>query len=143
MADSGANPAAPLEPLQASEIGRGPISQPSLQSLPSQESADHVDGWEIIGEQQDFYDERDCLHPSYSLASGKLKNRKVDDVVIFGYSLDPDYLKNEDGNPPTESATSSRPFSADDDIFFRMPKNELKEPEQFDRLLQGLRLGIM
>ena len=70
--------------------------------------------------------------------------------MIFGYSLDPDYLKHEDCNPPTEGATSSRSFSADDDIFFQVPKDKLMESEQFDQiinpqqnLLQGPRLGIM
>ena len=149
------NPAAPLVAPQTPESAGGPIDQLSLQPPPSQESADHVDGWRIIGEQRDFYDEQDCLDPSHSLGSGKLKNRKVDDVVIFGYSLDPDYLKSADGNPPAEEGRASPgPFSADDDIFFRVSKNELMEFEKFDQIInslrdpqqslsQGPRLGIM
>ena len=156
MADPGANPAAPSEPPQTPEPAPGSINQPSPQSPPSMEPADPLDGWEklIIRGEQDFYDEQDCLHPSYNLASEELKkNRKEDDVVIFNYSLDPDYLKGVDGNPLAgEGAAPSGRFSADDDIFFRVSENELME--KFDQiinplnearqsLIQGQRLGIM
>jgi len=157
MADD-RNSAALSEPLQTSEPAPGSID-PSSQLSPqspgqSRESADHFDGWEIIGEQQDFYDERDCLDPGSGLASPKLRNRD-DHVLIFDYSLDPDYLKSTNGNHSVEEGgPSSVPFSADDDIFFRVSKNELIESKQFDQIInpagesplvysRGPRLGIM
>jgi len=158
MADPVANPPTPSEPTQTSGSALGSISQPSPPSSPSQESADPFGGWKklIIREEQGFYDEQDCLHPSHNLTSKELKiNRKEDDIVIFDYSLDPDYLKHVDGNPPAgEDAASSRLFSADDDIFFRVSKNELMESKQFDQIInpseearqsstQGQRLGVM
>jgi len=115
---------------------------------PSQEPADHLDGWRTIGEQQPFYDEQDCLHPSHNLVSGKLKTRTDDHVVIFDYSLNPDYPGHADGGTPVGEGGDS---SADDDMFFRVSKNELIESKQFDQIinpdeessLSRARLGIM
>jgi len=136
---------------------RSPLSTPasihefSQQSPLSQGSGDYFDGWRTIGEQQDFYDEQDCLHPSLNLASEKLKTRKADDVVIFDYSLDPDYLSRVGGNPPVEEGGPlSESSGADHDRFFQVPKNELIGSEQFDQIIdltkeppRGPRLGIM
>ena len=157
MAD-GTDSAAPLEPPGASQPAPGSNNQ-SSQSPPlspglSQELADYFDGWKTIGEQQDFYDEQDCLHPSHNLASEKLKSRKEDHVVIFDYSLNPDYLNRSDENPFEEDGSSSGHFSADDDIFFQVSKKELIGSKQFDRIInptkeppltpsRGPRLGIM
>jgi len=74
--------------------------------------------------------------------------------VIFDYSLDPDYLKRDDGFPSAKDATPPGRFSADDDIFFRVPKHELMRSKQLEqiinpsgesqqRAIQGPRLGIM
>jgi len=113
-------------------------------------SAGRPASWQTIVEQRDSYDERDCLDPSHSLASNKLKDRNEDDVVIFNYSLNPDYLNNADGNPFEEGGPSSGHFSADDDIFFQVSKHELIEPAQFDRIINsppllspGARLAVM
>ena len=152
------NPAAPPSPTQTPEPAMGPAGQPSPSSPPSQELADPLEGWKklITREEQGFYDEQDCLHPSHNLASEELgENRKEDDVVIFGYSLDQDYLGRVDGNPPTGGdAASSRRFSVDDDIFFRVSRNKLIESKQFVQIInppkearqsltQEQRLGIM
>jgi len=113
------------------------MANPSVSSTPD---------WQTIGGQQNFYDERDCLYPS-NLRSEKLGNRGENDVVIFDYSLDPDYLKRADGNPPgEEEATSSGHSSADNDIFFQVSKNGFLESEKFDRIINPAReprLGIM
>lgn len=145
MADNGRNS------LQTSQLPPGSIDQsqpPPLSSELPQVSAGHFEGWEII-------DEQDCLHPSHNLASAKLRTRKEDDVVIFHYFLDPDYLKGAEGNPPVEEgAASSRRHSVADDVFFLVSKNELKESKQFDQIIsppkeplqnlpQGPRLGVM
>jgi len=129
-------------------------NSPVLRDFPSplsQGSGEHFDDWRIIGEQQDFYDEQDCLHPSSSLASEKLKTRKEDDVVIFDYSLDPDYLSRVGGNPPVEEGGPlSESFGADHDRFFQVHKRQLTGSEQFDQIIdltkepsRGPRLGIM
>ena len=122
---------------------------------PSQGPADHLDGWTTIGEQQLFYDEQDCLHPSHNLVSEKLKTRPDDHVVIFDYSLSPDYLGHTDGSTPLEEdGSSSGDSSADDDIFFQVSKNELMKSKQFGQIInpneesqrvlsRGSRLGIM
>ncbi|KAG0641318.1 hypothetical protein HOY80DRAFT_883382 [Tuber brumale] len=152
MADS-----APQEPRPTPETPQEPIQEQSPQPSPalSQESADHFDGWQTIGEQKDFYDEQDCLHPSHNLASRKLEGRGDNHVVIFDYSLNPGYLSRVDGNPPVEGAVPSPArFSADHDIFFRVSRNELLECNQFDQIInpaeesglvlsQGPRLGII
>jgi len=116
---------------------------------------DRFAGWDTIDEQRDFYDERDCLDPSHHLASEKLKNRAEDDVIIFDYSLDPDYLKSTERYPPIEEgAPSSGPFGVDDDIFFRVSKNQLIGSKQFDQIInpsneprltvsRGPRLNVM
>lgn len=158
MADGGGTLSALSEPLQTSEPAPGsidPSSQPSPQSPgQSREPADHIDGWKIIGEQQEFYDERDCLDPSSGLASQKLRSRD-DHVLIFDYSLDPEYLRSTDGNLPAEEGDpSSGPFSADHDLFFRVSKNEFLESKQFGQIInptggsplmrsREARLGIM
>ena len=116
-------------------------------------SAGCLAGWQTIGEQRDFYDEQDCLDPtSHNLASDELKNRKEDDVVIFDYFLDPDYLTCASGNPnpPVEEGCPSKQFSPDNGIFFQVSKNELIKSKQFDRIINspplsegGPRLGVM
>ena len=158
MADDGTGSAAPPEPLGTSQLAPGSINQssepPPPSPGPSQESANYFDGWRTIGEQQDFYDEQDCLHPSHNLASEKLKPRTEHHVVIFDYSLNPDYLNRADGNPFEEGGLSPGHFSADDDIFFQVSKNEFIESKQFDQIInftkepplipsRGQRLGIM
>jgi len=154
MDDPGANPAPAPEPPQTSEPPPESIDQPSRPPTLSQELTDYFDGWDTIGEQQDFYNEQDCLHPSQNLASQKLKNRGDDDVVIFGYTLNPDYLKGLDGNPPVGGGPSLEHPTADNDIFFRVSKNELTTSKQFDKIFntpeelplqlsRESRLGIM
>ena len=126
MSNPNASHEAQLEPPQAPGSALGSTGQPPQQPPPSQGLADHVNRWEIIGEQQGFYDEQDCLQPSRNLASEKLSNRGEDDVVIFNYSLDPEYLKGVDGNLLVEEGgSSSEHFSAEDDIFLQMPKDNL------------------
>ena len=147
---------APMNLHSAPGLLAGPIHeslQPSQQSPTlSQELADPFAGWETIDEQRDFYDERDCLNPSHNLARKSLK-RNEDNVVIFDYSLDPDYPSRADGNTPAEEGGPSRHLSADD-IFFQVPKHELIESQQFDQIInpakepqlirsRGPRLGIM
>lgn len=137
--------------LQTSQLPPGSIDRSQPPPLPSklpQESAGHLKGWEII-------DEQNCLHSSHSLASAKLRTRKEDEVVIFYYLLDLDYLKYADRNPPVEGgAASSGRHSVADDVFFLVSKNELKESKQFDQIInppkeplqslsQGPRLGVM
>ena len=159
MDDLGRNIAAPAGFPFTPEPSAGPSRRLSqswpLPPVPSQELAYHFAGWETIGEQRDFYDDRDCLDPGHHLASEKLQNRGENDVVIFDYSLDPDYLSPARGNPPVEeSGPSSRRFGADDDIFCRVPKNGLIESNQFSQIINpgrespqiqspGTRLGIM
>lgn len=153
MADHSANPITPPETPQSSKPWSVSIDQLSRSSTRSRELADSPDGWDTIGEQRSFYDEQDCLHLNCSLASEKLKNRKADDVVIFDYSLDLDYLKPADEFPPAEGSAPPGHFSANDDIFSRVCKNELMRSKQFEqtispqesqqRLSQGPRLGIM
>jgi len=154
MADLGANPAPLPEPLQTSELPPESIDRPAQPSTLSQEPVDYFDGWDAIGEQQELYNEQDCLYPSHNLASEKLKSRGDNDVVIFGYTLNPDYLKNVDGNPPVGGGPSSRHSAADHDVFFRVPKNELTTSEPFEKIIntptelplqlsRESRLGIM
>ena len=158
MADDGTDSAALLEPPKASQLPPGLRNQssrpPPLSPKLSREPVDYFDGWRTIGEQQDFYNEQDCLHPSHNLTSGRLKLRNEHDVVIFDYSLYPDYLNRADEDPFEEGGPSSGHFSADDDIFFQVSKNELIGSKQFDQIInltkeplqissRGLRLGIM
>ena len=159
MDDLGRNIATPVGFPFTPEPSAGPSRRLSqswpLPPVPSQELAYRFTDWETIGEQRDFYDERDCLDPSHHLASEKLKNRREDDVVIFDYSLEPDYLSPALGNPPVEEGgPSSRRFGADDDILCWVPKNRLIESNQFDQIInpgrespqipsRGARLGIM
>ena len=155
----GTDSTAPLDPRSTPQPPVGPIHRlpqlPPLFPAPLQEPADHFNDWQTIGEQRDFYDERDCLNPSNNLTSEKLRTRGGDDVVIFDYSLDPDYRTGESGNHAVwGSSPSSQHFGADDDIFFRVPKNELLESKQFNKIIsptkesrlmqsRGPRLGIM
>jgi len=159
MGDSCTNSATPLDPGSTLEATEGSIHALShLPSLPpklGQEPQDSRCGWETIGGQRDFYDERDCLDPSYNLVREKLKDRGRDDVVIFRYPLDPDNLSRVEGDPPVGGGCpSSVPFCADNDIFFRVPKNELLESKQFNQTIKPekesqpiqtrrLRLGIV
>ncbi|PUU79855.1 hypothetical protein B9Z19DRAFT_1080740 [Tuber borchii] len=156
MDDLGRNIAAPLGSLFTPEPSAGPSQiLPQSWPLPSRELASRFAGWITIGEQRDFYDDRDCLDPCHHLASEKLQYRGEDDVVIFDYSLDPDYLSPARGNPPVEEGgPSSRRFGANDDIFFRVPKNKFIRSNQFDQIInpgrespqipsRGARLGII
>ena len=153
MADHSTNPVTPPETPLSPKPPPVSIDQPSHSSPLSRELADRPDGWDTISEQRGFYDEQDCLHLNYSLASEKLKDRKADDVVIFDYSLDPDYLKRADEFPPSEGSARPGHFSANDDIFSLVCKNELMRSKQFEQaissqesqhhLSQGPRLGIM
>ena len=130
MDDLGANSTTPLDPRSAAKL-----------------LADHFGGWQTIGGQRGFCDERDYLNPSHNLASQKLRARKEDDVVIFNYSLNPLRLGRADGSLlAKEGGPSLGHFDAADDIFFRVPKNELIESKQFVRTInprQEPRLGIM
>lgn len=150
------NSAILLVPPQTSKPVPGSVNQSSQPSLLSPVlSQDHLQGWEIIGEQQDFYNEQDCLRPHHNLASEKLKTRKEDDVVIFDYSLDPGYGRCVDGNPLVEvGGPLPGHSSADDSIFFRVSKEELIGSKQFNQtinptkeprliLSRGPRLAIM
>ena len=159
MSYQGKNSAAPLNPRSTPQPPVGPIHElsqlPPFFSAPLQEPADHFNDWQTIGEQRDFYDERDCLDPGHNLTSEKLRTRGRDDVVIFDYYLDPDYPTGESGNPAVRgSSPPSQHLGADDDIFFRVPKNELLESKQFNKIInptkesrltqsRGPRLGIM
>ena len=140
---------------QPSAVPIHELSQlPRLPSAPSSISADLFAGWQTIHKQRNFYNEQDCLDPSHNLASEKLNDRNPDDVVIFDYSLAPGYLSGGDeysrvkqGGPPPEQ------FGPDDDIFFRVPKNELIGSRQFNQIInpieeprlpsRGQRLGVM
>jgi len=115
-----------------------PSKVPMLPPKLARGSHDHF-GWEAIGEQPDFYDERGCLHPSHNLVSEKLKNRREDDVVIFDYSLNPDYLKRVDRNAFEGGGLSAGLFSEDDDIFFQVSKDRLKDSKQFDEIINHTR----
>lgn len=126
-----------------------PPAGPQLSQQPQGPATPEL-GWQTIDEQRDFYDEWDCLHPGY-LASEKLKNRGEKDVVIFDYSLDPDYLSRADGNPQVDggSPSSGHPSSGGD-RFFQVPEDELITPDKFDQIIKpqlilspGPRLGIM
>ena len=148
MASSSTAPDPPTAP-GPSEEPVGESSQPSQQSFPTfQTLPEYFTDWEIINEPREFYDERDCLDPSHNFASETLSNRSKDDVAIFDYSLNPEYLGHE------EDGASSPPFGADGDIFLRVSRDEFIKSERFDelinrpgrdRLLQsrGPRLGIM
>ena len=74
--------------------------------------------------------------------------------MIFDYSLNPDYQGRVDRDPPIQrGCPSSERFSADDDIFFRVSKNELVMSKQFGRVVnptkprliksRGPRLGVV
>ncbi|PWW79094.1 hypothetical protein C7212DRAFT_340019 [Tuber magnatum] len=91
MADAAANFTAPLRPTP--EGPQGSLAQPPQQSPVSAEPL-VVRG--SISRRNNFYDERDCLHPSRNLSRSKLRDRK-EDVVIFNYSVFPDLLNAEDG----------------------------------------------
>ena len=158
MDDLGINSAALLGSQSNSEPSARSIHELSQPSPPSpalpEESPTGSTGWELINEERASYDGRDCLDPSYNLISERLANRGEDDVVIFDYSLNPDYQGRVDGDPPVErGGPSSERFSANDDIFFRVYKNELVMSKQFDRIINstqprppqswGPRLGVM
>jgi len=87
------------------------------------------DSWRAIGEQE-FYDDEGFLCLGRNLTSEKLKDRKVDDVVIFDYSL-----SREDGNPPVEGSGPSSGGPGEDDRFFQVPKDRLIESEQFSQVI--------
>ena len=76
--------------------------------------------------------------------------------MIFDYSLNPGYLHGAGGNPGFQEGGPSAGYSNadDDDIFFRVHKNELTESKQFDQVInpdeesprmfsRASRLGIM
>ena len=104
-------------------------------------SASSTTDWQTIGEQQNYYDERDCLHPS-GLTNEKLRGRGKNDVVIFDYSLDLG-----DGDPPAEGRGLSSGHPNSGDRFFQMSKNDFMSPEKFDQIVEPQltlsRLSIM
>ena len=118
-------------------------------------SSAHFRGWETISAQRNFYDEQDFLDPSHNLTSNKLQNRGEDEVVIFDFSLNQGDLSRVNGNPSAEDGgPSSGRFGEEDDIFFRVSKDDLIESEQFNQIINstkesrpilshGPRLGIM
>ncbi|CAZ79523.1 unnamed protein product [Tuber melanosporum] len=93
-------------------------------------------GWEIIEEQRTFYDEQDCLHLGRSLTSDRLGDREENEVVIFEYSLDPDFLDPEDESSGDEEDESP---SGDYDVFYRVPKDRLVGSGQFDQIINPTR----
>ena len=158
MDDLSTNSTALLGSQLNSEPSARPIHELSQPSPPSpalpEESPTGSTGWELINEERASYDGRDCLDSSYNLASEGLANRGKDDVVIFDYSLNTNHQGRMDGDPPVErGGPSSERFSANDDIFFRVRKNELVMSEQFNRIINptkprppqswGPRLGVM
>ena len=116
MEDLGTNSTTRLDHRATLESSLGSTPR-SSQALPqpltlARESLDCFDSWQNIGEQQEFYNEKDFLYPSCNLRSEKLKNRKEDDIVIFDYSLN-----GTDGNPEVkEGGPSSQRFSEEDNI---------------------------
>lgn len=152
MDDLSTDSPAPLDPRSTLE----PSASPSL-PLPvlSPASSAYFRGWETIGVQRNFYDEQDFLYPSYNLTSNKLQNRGEDEVVIFDFSLNQGDLSRVNGNPSAEDGgPSSGRFSEEDGIFFRVPKDDLIESEQFNQIInstkesrpilsRGPRLGIV
>jgi len=137
MDNLGTNSAAPLDPLSAIGASLGSAHQSPESSLPpptgtlTQESQDLSDGWKTIGEQPEFYDEKDFLRPSFNLTSERLKDRKEDDVVIFDYSMG-----GADESPLVEGGgPSSAGSDEDDDRFFQVSKGRLIAPEQFSQIL--------
>ncbi|CUS12895.1 unnamed protein product [Tuber aestivum] len=140
MDDPDGNPAAAPEPPRLTPEplpeSASQLSRPSLPlSTLSRGCEGHFDGWETIGEQQDYYDVEDFLHLSPGLASEKLKDRKEDDVVIFDYSLDPGYLSRVDGNPPVGGGGPFPGHPGTDDVFFRVSKDKLIKSKQFDQTI--------
>ncbi|PWW79093.1 hypothetical protein C7212DRAFT_360614 [Tuber magnatum] len=147
MADPENTPPSPLEPRLTLELSPAPVQQLSQESpsspVPPRESAARFAGWETIGEQNDFYDLRDCLHPGYRLASDKLKSRKEDDVVIFDYSLDPGSRSRVDGNPLFEQGSPpSGHFRSDNDRFFRVSRAQLIGSKEFGQITKEPRLTL-
>ena len=55
--------------------------------------------------------------------------------MIFDYSLNPDYQDRVDKDLPTQGGGPSSEHSSADNIFFRVPKNELVIFKQFDRII--------
>ena len=138
MGDIGTSSTGPLHPRPTIEPPAG-----SAQLSPQ------IEGWKTIDEQQEFYDEKDFLYPSYNLTSEKLKDRREDDVVIFDYSL-----CCTDESPPVEGGDPSSGGSGEDDNrLFQVPKDRLIESEQFKQAINPMkeprptqsraRLGIM
>ncbi|PUU82947.1 hypothetical protein B9Z19DRAFT_253988 [Tuber borchii] len=80
MGDPGTNSAGPSGPRLTLEPSAGSIHELSqlspLSPTPPQESLTRFTDWETIGEQRDFYNEKDCLHSNHNLASEKLKKQK-------------------------------------------------------------------
>jgi len=149
----------PLDPPSAPGPSVEPVGElpqpPQQPPTPYQKLVEYFAGWEIINEQQEFYDERDCLGPSHNPAGGGLGSGNEGDVVIFDYSLDPDYLGHASGNPQAEEGSPPPPrFGADDDILYRVSKSQLIGCKQFDQIInnpgkdpllqsRGPRLGVM
>ena len=140
MADSSSSPATQQGSPLVPELPEG--QQP-------EESAAPPLGWQNIHEQRNFCDEWDCLHPS-DLTNKELQNRG-NDIVVYDYSLDSDYLSRANGDHLAEggSPSSARPGSGSD-RFLRVPMNELTSQREFDRKIKPQlvlspepRLGIM
>jgi len=143
MVDSSSSPTTQQGPPQVPELPEEP--QPSQQ--PEESAAPFR--WQTIDEQKDFCDEWDCLHPS-DLTNEKLQNSD-NDIVVYDYSLDLDYLSRANGDHPSEggSPSSVRPSSGSDRLL-RVPTSELTSQREFDlRIKPQLvlspepRLGIM
>jgi len=89
MDDLGTKSIALLGPGSAPSPSPGSARQSSQAPQPSSREAQEPDrfgGWKTVGDQRDFYDEKNflaCCNPT----SEKLKDRKEEDVVIFDYSL--------------------------------------------------------
>ncbi|KAG0641316.1 hypothetical protein HOY80DRAFT_1135348 [Tuber brumale] len=147
IGDLGSNSAAPAEPRPILEPLPGFVHQLPQASPPSpalsRGSATGAAGWESISEQEGFYDEQDFLCPGNRLASGNLKNRGEDDVVIFDYSIRPDYLCRVGGDTLIErGGPSSGHISAGDDLFFLVFKNMLIESKEFGQITEASRLML-
>jgi len=157
MDDLSKDSAAPLDTHSTLEPSPGPIHEFSELSPPPPappQAPASLPGWETIDERRGFCDEQDALHPNYNLACRKLQNRGKDEVVIFDYSLAQGSLSGVDENLTVEGGgASSEPFSADEDIFLRVPKklirskpfDEIINPTKEPRLIpsRGARLHIM
>ncbi|PWW79097.1 hypothetical protein C7212DRAFT_153698 [Tuber magnatum] len=128
-----ANPATKFTAPPDPTPGPSPGSIGQSPQLPPTPPVPSVD-WEII-KHKGFYDEQDCLHPSRNLSSEKLKGRK-EHVVIFNYSLFPDFLSPEDGGGDGKGGGPSSGHSpSEDDKFVQVSHTGLIESKQFEQII--------